>query len=169
MGSVFQSGMDWVREGIVVFGAGYAALAALNLALGRRARLLSGSITGAALSIADMLLMHFLWHVPFCSESPFYFLIGFFGYSVWILVFKVEEMGYNGRIGFIGLTAIIVTYMENIVVGGLGSGEMTYPVEYWSYPVTFIYFCFMFLAGTALYLVLYRKISGRKDVKVIEL
>lgn len=169
MSSVFQSGMDWVREGIVMFGAGYLILATINLLLKRKARLAAGSIVGATLSIIDMLLMHFLWHVPFGAESPYFFLIGFFGYSMWILIFKVEDMKYNGRISFIGLSAIITTYFENIVVGGLGSGKMLYPVPYWSYPVTFLYFGGMFLLGTFIYLVAYKKLSGDTNVKILEL
>ncbi|MEW5945592.1 MAG: hypothetical protein AB1742_05285 [bacterium] len=169
MQSVFQSGMDWVREGIIVFGAGWLVLAGINLLLKRKARLAAGCVVGAALSVADMLLMHFLWHVPFCADSPLYFLIGFFGYGSWILIFKVEDMGYNGKISFIGLTAMITTYFENIVVGGLGAGRMTYPVPYWSFPVTFIYFGAMFAIGTLIYLLAYKKLSGDESVKILEL
>ena len=169
MTSVFHSGIGWVREGIIMFGAGYFILAIIKLSLKRVVRLVAGTVVGAVLSVLDMFLMHFLWGVPFSVEIPRFLLIGFFGYSVWILIFKVEEMKYNDKIIFIGLTAMITTYFENIVVGGLGTGKMLYPVAYWSYPVSFLYFGGMFLIGTAIYLAVYKKLTGDNKIKIMEL
>lgn len=157
---------NWVNEGIIIFGIGYFILFTINIISRRKERLLAGSIVGAILSLLDMVLMNVLWHIPFYFGA---FAIGFFGYSLWLLIFKVEKLDYNGKILMIATTSIIITYIENIVVGGLGTGKVLYPVKYWTFVTTFVYFLLMLALGTFLYLLIYKKLTGDKNIKIIEI
>ncbi len=160
---------NWELLGIAVFGAAYLLLLEINLRRRRFARAVAGSITGLILSVLDMFLMLVLWHIPLHLGA---LLIGFFAYSCWALVFKIEELDYNGRVIMLGLSAMVTTYMENIVIGGLGTGRgwhEFYPVEYWSYLATLIYFMVMLALGCVIYLLIYKRLSGDESVRVIML
>lgn len=157
---------NWVNEGIIIFGIGYFILFTINIILRRKERLLAGSIVGAILSLLDMVLMNVLWHIPSYFGA---FVIGFFGYSLWVLIFKIEKLDYNGRILMIATTSIIITYIENIVVGGLGTGKVLYPVKYWTFVTTFVYFLLMLTLGTLLYLLIYKKLTKDEGIKIIEI
>ena len=155
---------NWVDAGIIIFGLGYSAFFLINSLYKRRMRLIAGSIVGITLSTLDMFLMYTLWFIPLSLKA---LIIGSFGYSCWILFFKWEELDYNGRLLAIGVSTMVVTYIENIVVGGLGTGTSTYPVGWWTYLTTMVYFGGMFILGSALYLFIYKKLTKDENIKVV--
>lgn len=161
---VLNSTGNWIDAGIIIFGLAYLAFFLINFLYKRRMRLLAGSIVGLALSVLDMFLMYTLWFIPLSLKA---LILGFFGYSCWALFFKLEELDYNGRLFAIGISTMVVTYIENIVVGGLGTGVSTYPVWWWSYLTTLVYFGGMFILGIALYLFLYKKLTKDENIKLI--